>query len=484
MSLVRHTAYNLVGSLAPGFVSIVTVPLYLRIIGIERYGLLTICWTLVGFMGFLSLGMGPAVAQRLAIERESSDETRSATFWSAALLSAAMALVGGLVLWMFGDLYFRTVNISEADLGVEMTRSLPWLALAFCVSLASGVSNGALQGRQWFAAMNVIGIGTAVATAVVPLAAAVLVGPQLPVLLIAIFLVYISSLVVQVAVCSRAVPLARPAASVEVMRKLFTYGGWMTLISLLAPVTMLSDRLVIGSRLGSAAVPVYVVPYNLVSRIIALPASLSSASLPKLAGAPVEEEQALLTLGLRMLLTTLMPLCVAGNLIMGVFLHLWVGDVIAAQGTIVGCILVFGFWMPGVGHIPSTVIQARGRPDIVAKLLLVYVIPYFTSLFAALHWFGIVGAAGVWAIRSSMDFWLFKWAPVPRREAAQVALCSAIVFTSSTAAVLLDWRKLTFWIVLSGLLILSGIVAASVAPPTARERFKQFLACRPTGRIE
>jgi O-antigen/teichoic acid export membrane protein len=287
----------------------------------------------------------------------------------------------------------------------------------------------------------------------------------LPVLLVAMLLVYVTSFFVQLAVCARAVPLTRrPAASVGVIRELFTYGGWMTLTSLLAPITMLSDRLVIGSRLGSAAVPIYTIPYNLVSRVIALPSSLSSASLPKLAGAPVEQEQALLTLGLRMLLAALMPLCVGGNLIMGAFLHFWVGDVIAARGTPVGCILVFGFWMHGVGHVPSTVIQARGRPDIVAKLLLVYVIPYFMALFAALHWFGIVGAAAVWAMRSSMDFWLFKWAPVPRAEAAQVALCSAIVLASSTAAILLDWRKPAFWIVLTGLLFLSLATAKTFAP--------------------
>jgi O-antigen/teichoic acid export membrane protein len=98
MSLARHTAYNLGGALAPGLVSIITVPLYLRIVGIERYGLLTICWTVVGFLGFLALGMGPAVAQRLATERDASCEARSTTFWSAIILSAAMAAAGGIAL--------------------------------------------------------------------------------------------------------------------------------------------------------------------------------------------------------------------------------------------------------------------------------------------------------------------------------------------------------------------------------------------------
>jgi len=465
VSLARDTAYNLAGALAPGLVSIVTAPLYLHIIGIERYGILTICWTLVGFMGFLSLGMGPAVAQRLAIERDSSDEARSATFWSAILLSVGMALAGGILLWLFGGLYFRTVSISEASLRFEVSRSLPWLAIAFFVSLSSGVPNGALQGRQWFAAMNVIGIATAIAIAVVPLAAAVLVGPQLQVLLIAILSVYFGSFVIQLTVCARAVPLARrPAASIGIMRKLFTYGGWMTLVSLLAPLTMLSDRLVIGSRLGSAAVPVYVIPYNLVSRIIALPSSLSSASLPKLAGAGAEREQALLTLGLRMLLAVLMPLCVAGNLIMGPFLHFWVGDVIATRGTTVGCILVFGFWMHAIGHIPSTVLLGRGRPDILAKLYIVYAILTLPVLFLFLHLFGLAGAAIAWTLRASMDLSLFRWAKPARRDSLGTTYCSAVVLASTVAAAVLNWRFPLFWIVSSCLVLASVLIARKIGP--------------------
>jgi O-antigen/teichoic acid export membrane protein len=465
MSLARHTAYNLGGALAPGLVSIITVPLYVRIVGIERYGLLTICWTVVGFLGFLALGMGPAVAQRLATERDASCEARSTTFWSAIILSAAMAAAGGIALWLLGGLYFQTVYINDAALRVEMTESLPWLGLAFFVSLTSSVPNGALQGRECFAAMNLIAISTAVGITIVPLIAATLIEPRLPVLLAAIFLVYVCCFGMQIAVCARAVPLAcRPSASRRVIRKLFGYGGWMTLISLLVPITMLSDRFVIGSRLGSAAVSVYVVPYNLVSRIIALPSSLSSASLPKLAGASGERERLILTEGLRMLLAALMPLCVGGNLIMGAFLHFWVGDVIAAQGTIIGCILIFGFWMHGIAHIPSTVLLGRGRPDIIAKLYVVYAIFNLPLLFALLHILGLAGAALAWAIRASMDFSLFRWARLGRQDSLRTGYCSATVLASTVAGAMLDWRAPLFWLVSIGLLVLSLIIAKGIVP--------------------
>jgi O-antigen/teichoic acid export membrane protein len=465
VSIARHTAYNLAGYLAPVLISVLTVPFYLRIVGLERYGLLAICWTLLGFMGFLNLGMGPAVAQRLAVERDSAPENRSQIFWSAAALSTGMALIGGLAILFVGPLYFATVHVADPQLRTEIAEGLPWLAATFVISLAGGVFSGALQGRQWFGLLNTLGIATSTAIALVPLAAAVLIGPRLPVLLAATFAVNAASYLLQFVVCRRAVPLAgRPSVSRSAIGKLFSYGSWMTLLSLLTPIVMLSDRLAIGSRLGSAAVPIYVVPYNLVSRVVALPASLSSASLPKLAAAKADEEQALLTLGLQLLLASLAPICVIGNLLIGPFLHLWVGDAIAAQGSIVGSILIFGFWMHGIGHIPSTVLLGRGRPDIIAKLFLLYLVPYFVLLFALLHIWGVVGAAVAWAVRASMDLFLFWFARTGRRPAFEIAACTLIVLASSASAILFDWHKAGFWIVMGALLLISLAAAFAIVP--------------------
>ena len=56
----RNFVINLLAPLARIAVALVTIPIYVRHVGDARYGVISIMWVLLGYFGFLDLGLSRA----------------------------------------------------------------------------------------------------------------------------------------------------------------------------------------------------------------------------------------------------------------------------------------------------------------------------------------------------------------------------------------------------------------------------------------
>jgi O-antigen/teichoic acid export membrane protein len=58
--LARNTIWNLIGQLVPLLVGMVAIPPLVRGLGIDRFGLLSLVWVIIGYFSFFDLGLGRA----------------------------------------------------------------------------------------------------------------------------------------------------------------------------------------------------------------------------------------------------------------------------------------------------------------------------------------------------------------------------------------------------------------------------------------
>lgn len=408
--LMRGLSANIAGGLVPMAVTLLVTPFYLHLIGLERFGILSLVWLLLGYLGIFDLGFGRTVASSVARE---PDETRRAEhLWTGLVLSTISGLVGALVLYGLSIFFFDRVFTLSPELGGEVAGSLLILAAILPLATASSVLAGYLQGREEFARLNIAqSLGT-ILFQTVPLAAGWWVSIELPSLAAGAFLGRLSGTVLLLAYClSLSVEAWRPRFSRTDVRPMFSFGSWTMVSGLINQLMLTMDRFVIGAVSSVHAVAIYSLPYNIIIRATLLPYSWFSVLFPRFAAAKDDgEAKEILGFGSRVLLLAITPVTVGGLVIMRPFLDIWVGRDIAAQAAMPGTILMAGFWFYAMTFMPLALFQARGRAHVVAKIYAVEFIIFVPLLYLAVGQAGVAGAAFAWGARALLDGALLYWA--------------------------------------------------------------------------
>lgn len=446
MSIGKHTLANVTGAAVPLLITFATVPLYLRLIGAERYGVLAVIWALLGYFGFFDFGLGRATAQRMARLESSANDERCGLLWTAILLTAVLGIIGGVVLWLSANsLLIHVISITDEN-RMEALGAIPWLVLALPLLLVTSAMNGALQGRERFVAINAVGIVGNILNQLMPLMVAwlghqgleFLVPAALSGRLFSSFLLFIQ--------CRKYVPLhGMPRIDRAHLKPLANYGGWVSLISMLAPMLVTIDRLMIGAISGAKSVAYYTVPYSVVSYLMILSGSLASALFPRLAAAQPEDAYALATHSTQILVGIMTPVVIVTLAVVHPFLILWVGEKFADRAAGVSEIILLGVWLNSFVIPHNARLQAEGRLKTILGIYLCEIPLYFFMLWKGLEHWGIAGAAAAWSLRVAMDTVLLLWASGALKQTLSgslpatvlVALAALITFETDPASL---WR--------------------------------------------
>ncbi len=405
MSVLKHTGYNLLGSLVPMIVGVVTVPIYLRLIGDSRYGVLAIVWLFLGYFGLFDPGITRAALFHIArLNGDEHAKERESVFWTALVVNLGFGLVGGIVLYLAARPLFMSTFKMPASMRGEVMTALPWLAASIPLSIVTAILGGALQARDRFGTYNAIYVFNAFLSQLVPLAVAYWHGPSLAWLIPAVLLTRTAGAIPSFLALIGILPLGTGGGfDRSRLRVLFSYGGWVVITNLLSPILDSMDRMLIGSILSAEAVAFYTVPSNLVSRFSILPGSLVSSLFPKLSRGNQTDSSKLASEAVTTLSAVMTPVIIAALGGIAIFMQLWVGKSFAQHAIPVGIALLVGVWVNSLAFVPAAHLNAINRPDLPAKFHAAELVPFLLVLWFGLHFFGLLGAAWAWTLRVTID---------------------------------------------------------------------------------
>jgi len=403
---IRHGALlNLAGHAAPLAAALVAVPMLLRLLGADRFGFLALAWALVGYFSFFDLGLGRALSRMVAERRGTPREAEVAQLSGGTLtLTLLLGAVAGAVLFVAARWLCSSVLKLPEALVAEAVPAIEILAACLPLVTLTAALRGLLEGGRYFGWVNAIRVPMGILTFAAPLAVA-----TRTVDLAALCWVLLALRIVALAAhwwpCLRLMPsysgLAWPTTAAA--REVAGYGAWVTVSNVVGSLMVYIDRFVIGAQLAVSAVAFYAAPFEIVTRIWIIPAALTGALFPAMAGARREELGLLYRKGLTTMLGTAVPIAVLAGLFAPQWLALWLGADYAAQSAAATRWLAAGVAINCAAQVPFALLQARGRPDSAAKAHLVELPFYLAALFFLVPRYGIEGAAIAWCARSAVD---------------------------------------------------------------------------------
>jgi O-antigen/teichoic acid export membrane protein len=412
--IARNTSLNLLGQVLPLLAGVVLIPYVVRGLGPDRFGLLGIVWVLFGYLSLMDFGLGRATTKFVA-ECLAKDETKriSEMFWSSMILQLMFGIVGGIIICLLTptlvEQIFKTPApiINEARYGFYMLAvSLPF------VVMANGLRS-TLEGCQRFDITNLIRVPANVVGFAIP-ALGVAVGWKLPAIVLGMGISRLIFAVVHGFYCVRILPClkTRPALSKKVTASLLSFGGWVTVANTINPLLVSMDRFLIGSFVSTAMVGYYTAPFEAVTKLWIFPASLTTTVYPACSALGSERHgdlQELYSRTIKYIYCVLAPITVILVVFARPIIRIWLGPDFVDKSTFPLQVLAIGVFVNCFAHVPYCFLQARGRPDTAAKLVLYELAPYSVIAWYLITSYGIDGAAIAWSIRVFVEALLYLW---------------------------------------------------------------------------
>jgi O-antigen/teichoic acid export membrane protein len=410
--LARNTVLNLLGQVLPAVAAVLFLPYTLHGLGVTRFGILSLAWTLLGYLSLFDLGLGRATIRYVsdALGRHQRYLIPSVV-WTSMATQLISGSVGCVALILATPYLVPAVIKVPAPLVGEARAVLVLLAIALPVLICSSAAKGVLEAHQRFDLVNVVRSVSGTLLFAIP-AAGIFVGFGLQGIMLAIdaslVLVAGTYFVMDLFVA----PELRRSVRIDrrMFRQLVSFGGWVTVSSLVVPLLVYADRLLLSAIASVAVLAYYTVPYELTSRLQVIPWSFGTALFPALsarsASTPAEIPM-LYSRSIKFLFVVMSPLSLAALVGAHPVLQVWLGASFAARSSVVMQLLAVGMLLNALAQMPAQVLDAVGRPDLRAKTFLAYAPLYLVLVWVLIANLGTVGAATGWTLRSLLELCLF-----------------------------------------------------------------------------
>lgn len=403
-----NVLYNLLGYTLPLIFALFFIPILLKNLGTDRFGLLNLAWIVIGYFGFFDLGIGRALTKIVAekIGTNSISEIPS-LFWTSIFLMSAFSSFVAILLFIFSDhIIFSALKI-PFNLQEEALSAFYLLIISIPIVSTTAGMRGLFEAYQRFDIVNIIRVILGVLSFLSPVIV-VLFTNNLIWIIAPLVLIRIIIWIIYLLQSFRLNPGIKKniVLDIKLIKTIFRLSSWMTISNITVPIIVYVDRVLIASLISAAAVAFYATPYEIITKLLIVPGALTAVLFPTFSANYLIDNKATIKLSnkaMKYIALLLFPIIAIISAFSFELLQLWLGKDFATNSYIILQFLSIGILFNSIAYIPFSFIEGIGRPDITAKLQLIELPLYVIFMWIAINSNGIYGAAFIYMLRMIID---------------------------------------------------------------------------------
>jgi O-antigen/teichoic acid export membrane protein len=406
--VAKNTTYNLLGYGIPLVLAIIFIPMLIKQLGYEKFGILNLAWVVIGYFSFLDFGIGKSltkiIAEKIGLNKQ---QEIPEYFWTSLILMLGFSIVVSFFLFLAVPYLVNNFFKITDELKIESSNAFYALVVSIPIVTTTAGLRGVLEAYQKFGIINVLRTILGGFTFITPLICLIFTNSLFWIVISLIILRSIIWILYFLA-CIKVNPKFKSKVifNTDLFKDVIKLSSWITVSNIIGPLFIYLDRFLIGAIISVSAITYYATPYEVITKLLLIPGALVGVLFPIFSATYIKDpafSKSLFKRGIKFIFLLLYPIILIIISFAFEGMNLWVGADFANNSTFILQMLSFGVLVLSVAYVPFHFLQGIGRPDIPAIVNLVELPFYLLILWYALVNYGINGAAFVWTIRIIID---------------------------------------------------------------------------------
>lgn len=501
MSLKKNVIANFAGSAWTALMGLAFVPLYIKYMGMEAYGLIGIFAGLQAWLTLLDMGMTPTLNREMARFTAGIHTTESIRdlLRSLEIICIAIAVLIALMAWISAP--WISVNWLKAEKlpFEEVSQAISIMGIVVALRFVESLYRGAILGLQKQVWLSSVGAGLATLRGVGAVCVLIWIRPDIDVFFMWQGLFSVLTILIFAVAVYRYLPNSgrTPRFSWFQLKSIVQFASGMAATTLLVLLLMQVDKIILSRMLSLEMFGYYTLAGTVAAVISQLTAPITQAYYPRFTELVVKEDEAKLVemfhQGAQLVAVFVVPVAFIMVFFGESILMLWTGDALLAERTApLLALLSLGMMFNGLMSIPYMLTLAHGWSGFAVRLNFVAVIILIPAMLWATPRYGAMGAAWIWLTLNAgyvlvAAHYLYrhllrdeKWSWYKRDVAWPIlaALVAGWVMSLAMSATIGTMARV-FGLVVSGLIIFMAVLMASAdLRLLAMGKFNRWRGCQ------